>query len=130
MVKVITSDYEPSEQLIKMAEEVLKLASQTGKVKKGVNEVTKAVERGTAKVAYIADDVEPVEIVLHLPLVCRDRRVPYVIIPSKKVLGSLVGLEVSSSAVAIVDVGQAQAQVDELRGKIEQARSTTTKAAR
>jgi large subunit ribosomal protein L7Ae len=124
MLKVITADYEPSEQLVKMAEDVLKLASQTGKTKKGVNEVTKAIERGLAKVVFIADNVEPVEIILHLPLLCKDRKVPYIVVPDKKVLGSLVGLEVPTSAVAIVDSGQAQAQVEELRNKIEQARVT------
>lgn len=125
LVKVITSDYEPSEQLVKVAEEVLKLASQTGKVRKGVNEVTKAVERGTAKVVFIADNVEPIEIILHIPLVCRDRKVPYIVVPDKKQLGSLVGLQVPTSAVAILEPGQAQAQVDELRSKIEQARTTS-----
>ncbi|MEM2841786.1 MAG: ribosomal L7Ae/L30e/S12e/Gadd45 family protein [Thermoproteota archaeon] len=124
MLRVITADYEPSEQLVKMAEDTLKLASQTGKTKKGVNEVTKAVERGLAKVVFIADNVEPVEIILHLPLLCRDRKVSYIVVPDKKVLGSLVGLEVPTSAVAIVDPGQAQSQVEELRNKIEQARVT------
>lgn len=124
MLRVTTADYEPPEQLVKMAEDILKLASQTGKTKKGVNEVTKAVERGLAKVVFIADNVEPVEIILHLPLLCRDRKVPYIVVPDKRTLGSLVGLEVPTSAVAIVDPGQAQTQVEELRSKIEQARAT------
>ena len=53
--------------------DVVEKARKTGKVEKGTNEVTKAVERGTAKLVVYATDVEPKEIVMHLPIICKEK---------------------------------------------------------
>ena len=49
--------------------EIVEVARETGKIRKGVNEVTKAIERGQAKVVIAAEDVNPPEIIMHLPAV-------------------------------------------------------------
>lgn len=124
MGRITTADYETPSELVSEALDVLKLAAQTGKVRKGTNETTKSIERGLAKLVYIADNVDPVEIVLHVPLLCRDRKAPYLIVPDKKVLGNTVGLAVAASCAAIEDPGQAQKQLNELIEKIDKIRSS------
>lgn len=57
-------------------------AAKKGQLKKGANESTKALNRGIAKVILMAADTEPIEIVMHLPLLCEDKNVPYVFVPS------------------------------------------------
>ena len=47
-------------------------------MKKGANETTKALNRGCADLIILAADTEPLEIILHLPLLCEDKNVPYV----------------------------------------------------
>ena len=47
-------------------------------LKKGANETTKALNRGVADLIILAADTEPLEIILHLPLLCEDKNVPYV----------------------------------------------------
>jgi U4/U6 small nuclear ribonucleoprotein SNU13 len=42
-------------------------------LKKGANETTKALNRGMAGLVIIAADTQPLEIVLHLPLLCEDK---------------------------------------------------------
>ena len=64
--------------------EALQLAAQTGSVRKGTNETTKAVERAQAKLVVIAEDVDPPEVVAHLPLICDERKIPYVFVPNKQ----------------------------------------------
>lgn len=123
MGKITTAEYEAPEALQGQALEVLKLAAQTGKVRKGTNETTKSVERGLAKLAYIAENVDPVEIILHIPLLCNDRNTPYIVVPDKKALGSQVGLPVGASSVAIEDAGEGAKQLVELVEKIKQLRS-------
>ena len=54
---------------------IIEKARKTGKIEKGTNEVTKAIERGTAKLVVYAADVSPKEIVQHIPLLCRDKKV-------------------------------------------------------
>ncbi|HYA22175.1 MAG TPA: 50S ribosomal protein L7Ae [Thermoproteota archaeon] len=123
MGKVTTAEYEAPEALQGQALEVLKLAAQTGKVRKGTNETTKSVERGLAKLALIAENVDPVEIILHIPLLCKDRNTPYIVVADKKTLGSQVGLPVGASSVTIEDAGEGTKQLNELIEKIKQLRS-------
>jgi large subunit ribosomal protein L7Ae len=88
--------------------ELVSKAAKTGKIKKGTNETTKAVERNLAKLVVIAEDVMPPEIVLHLPFLCDEKKVPYIYVPSKKRLGEAAGLVVAAASVAILDPGEAR----------------------
>ena len=94
--------------------EALRVAAQTGKVRKGTNEATKAIERGISKLIVIAEDVEPPEVVAHLPLICEEQNAAYAFVPSKQELGKALGIEVTSAAAAILDAGDAQHIIDEV----------------
>ena len=56
------------------------------------NEATKTLNRGICEFIIMTADVEPIEIVLHLPLLCEDKNVPYVFVPSKTALGRACGV--------------------------------------
>ncbi|MCD6590025.1 50S ribosomal protein L7ae [Candidatus Woesearchaeota archaeon] len=88
--------------------ELVEIARKTGKIKKGTNETTKAVEKGQAKLVVIAQDVNPKEIVMHLPALCKEKGIPIVEAPSKEELGTAAGLPVATAAVAIIDEGEAR----------------------
>ena len=45
---------------------------------------TKTLNRGLAEFIVMAADAEPLEILLHLPLLCEDKNVPYVFVRSKQ----------------------------------------------
>lgn len=94
--------------------EIVEIARETGKIRKGVNEATKAVERGIAKLVVVANDVDPPEIVMHLPALCDEKKIPLVKVASKLELGRAAGIDVSTSAVAVVDAGEAKKKLDEL----------------
>ncbi len=93
------------------AYEVVELAKKSGKIEKGTNEVTKAIERGTAKLVIIADDVEPKEVIQHIPLLCDEKGIPYENVDSKKKLGVAAGINVGSASIAIIDAGEAASQI-------------------
>ena len=59
--------FEVPEELKEKVLQAVEIARNSGKIKKGTNETTKAIERGIAKLVVIAEDVEPEEIVMHLP---------------------------------------------------------------
>ncbi len=94
--------------------EAIEIARNTGKLSKGSNEVTKALERGTAKLVAFAGDVNPKEIVMHLPLLSKEKEVPCIEISKKDDLGAAVGLSVGCSAVAITKEGEAKALIKEI----------------
>ena len=106
-------------ELADAAYEALQVARDTGKINKGTNEATKAIERGTAKLVYIAEDVQPPEVVAHLPLLCEERKTPYIFVPSKLKLGDSSGLEVGSAAVCIVEPGDASDLVKDIVSKLD-----------
>ncbi len=97
--------FEVSPELAGKAYELVQIASTTGKVRRGTNEATKSIERGVAKIVVIAENVEPEEIVMHLPEVCTEKGIPYIYVPDKKELGKYAGMNVQSAAVAIDDAG-------------------------
>lgn len=57
----------------------------------GLQEVTRAIEKGTARLVVIASDVDPIELVMWMPTLCRAQKVPYAIVKDKARLGELVG---------------------------------------
>ncbi len=94
---------------------IVEKARRTGKVEKGTNEVTKAIERSTAKIVVYATDVEPKEIVQHIPLLCKEKNILCKEVDSKQKLGIAVGIPVSASSVAIIDLGDAEKDIEELK---------------
>ncbi len=104
----------PAEISEKAYEAVRKARETGGKIKKGTNEATKAVERGQAKLVVIAVDVDPPEVVLHLPYLCEEKKVPYIYVPSKKRLGEAAGIQVGAASVAILEPGGAKDLVEEI----------------
>ena len=108
--------------LAESAIEALEVARDTGRVKKGTNETTKAVERGNADLVVIAEDVQPEEIVMHLPELADEKGIPYVFVETQDDVGHAAGLEVGSAAAAIVDAGDAEEQVEDIATKVEDLR--------
>ena len=96
--------------------EFVKLVKDTGKIKKGSNEVTKSAERGQAKLVIMAEDVNPPELLAHLPLICDEKDIPYCYVPSQQYLAAEAGLPDGSktASIAIIDIGKA----DEIFGEI------------
>merc|ERR1711907_498023 len=72
-------------------------------VKMGINRVTTLIEKKQAKLVVIAHDVDPVEIVVWLPALCKARGVPYCIVKSKARLGAVVNKK-TATCLAITDV--------------------------
>jgi len=102
------------------AYEIVEVARDTGKVRKGTNETTKAIERGRAKFVVIAEDVDPPEIVFHLPLMCEEKNIPYIYVPSKAKLGTALGIDVASASAAVVDPGEAKGMIEDLSKKLKE----------
>lgn len=72
-------------------------------IKYGINHITALIEAKKAQLVVIADDVDPIELVIWLPALCRKMGVPYVIVKSKSRLGTLVHKK-TATAVALTEV--------------------------
>ncbi|MDQ4067855.1 MAG: 50S ribosomal protein L7Ae [Thermoproteota archaeon] len=121
--------FETSKDLVNAVYEAVRVSKQSGKVRKGTNETTKAIERGVSKLVVIAEDVEPPEVVAHLPILCEERKAPFIFVPSKQQLGASLGIDVGSAAATIVDAGEAQHIVEQVVSSISTMKGVTTAAA-
>ncbi|AAM02811.1 MULTISPECIES: 50S ribosomal protein L7Ae [Methanopyrus] len=122
MSKPMYVKFEVPEELAEKAYEALEIARDTGRIRKGTNETTKAVEREEAVLVLIAEDVDPEEVVAHLPELCDEKGIPYVYVPSKDELGAAAGIDVAAASACIIDPGDAKDLVDEIIEKVEELR--------
>ncbi|MFH1294885.1 MAG: 50S ribosomal protein L7Ae [Candidatus Aenigmatarchaeota archaeon] len=102
--------------------EAIATATQTGKLRKGVNETTKCIERGLAKLVVMAEDVTPEEILMHIPIICEEKQVPYAYVPSKEELGRYAGLSVPTASIAIENEGDGKRLIDEIKSKLSEVK--------
>ena len=110
-------------ELVDAAYEAIQIASKTGSVRKGTNETTKAIERVTAKLVIIAENVDPPEVVAHLPLLCEEKHVPYLYVPDKQKLGGAVGIGIPAASVTIVKEGDAGGLIKEIIQRIQELKN-------
>ena len=111
--------FETPKEVSDNAYAVAEIVRDSGKLKKGTNEVTKVVERGEAAIVIMAADVEPPEILAHMPALCDERNVPYVYVPSKAELGKAIGLEKPTASIAVVDAGNAAEKIAEIAAAVK-----------
>ena len=82
---------------------------------------TKTLNRGIAELIVMAADAEPLEILLHLPLLCEDKNVPYVFVPHKQALGRSCGVSrpVIACSITTNEGSQLKNQIQQLKDAIE-----------
>jgi U4/U6 small nuclear ribonucleoprotein SNU13 len=96
-------------------------ANNIKQVKKGANEATKTLNRGTADLIVMAADTEPLAILLHLPLLCEDKNVAYVYVPSKQALGRACGVSrpVISASIMYNEHSQLKHEIIKVKNAVE-----------
>lgn len=122
MPKPFYVKFEVPKEVADKAYQLLQVAKDSGKVRKGTNESTKAIERGIAKLVVIAEDVDPPQVVAHLPILCEERKIPYLYVPSKLELGRAAGIDVGSAAISVLDAGEASKALKELTDTADELR--------
>jgi large subunit ribosomal protein L7Ae len=112
--------FEMPKDLVDKVLEAVTIAKATGKISKGVNETTKAIERGVAKLVVMAEDVTPEEVLMHLPVICEEKEVPYAYVPNKIELGKASGIDVPTSSIAVTEEGESKKLIAEIAAKVNE----------
>ncbi|KAG6856462.1 RNA binding protein snu13 [Tephrocybe sp. NHM501043] len=104
--------------------QILELVQQAGQykqLKKGANEATKTLNRGIAEFIVLTADTEPIEILLHLPLLCEEKNVPYIFLPSKAAVGRAcnVSRPVIAASVTTGESKELSSQITAVKNAIE-----------
>ena len=79
-----------------------------GRLKKGSNEVTKAAERGTAQMIVMAENVNPAELLAHIPLICKEKKIPFIYVEDQAYLAEAAGMNsgAKTAAIALMEVAK------------------------
>jgi len=115
------------EDLRNLQADVISKISKSGKIKVGINEVTKTIERNTAKLVVIAQDISPAEIVMHVPVICKEKNISFTYVATRQELGKISGIGAKASTISIIDEGVLKKEFNALLSKIEEINGTTTK---
>jgi len=109
------------DDILKEVLDIVQQASTQKQLRKGANEATKTLNRGKSELIVMAGDALPIEILLNLPLLCEDKNVPYIFVPSKVALGRACGVSRSVIACSIVkaDGSPLAKQIQAVKDKIE-----------
>tara|TARA_B100000214_G_scaffold35211_1_gene22213 strand:+ start:680 stop:1075 length:396 start_codon:yes stop_codon:yes gene_type:complete len=77
-----------------------------GRLKKGANEVTKAAERGTALMVVMAENVNPGELLAHIPMICKEKEIPFAYVEDQAYLAENAGMSTGTrtAAIAVMEV--------------------------
>lgn len=111
-------NFEVTKALSDKALEVIEIARSSGKIKKGTNEVTKTIERGVAKFVALAQDTQPEEVIMHLPVLCEEKSIPCIPVSTKAELGAAAGLQVGCSSVSVLEEGDSKKLIQEISSLI------------
>ncbi len=122
MPKSFYVKFEVPKELADKAYQVVQIARESGKIRKGTNETTKAVERAVAKLVLIAEDVDPPQVVAHLPILCEERKIAFLFVPSKLDLGRSAGIDVGCAAISVLEGGEGSKSLKEVIDATEQIR--------
>ncbi|KAI0748538.1 NHP2/L7aE family protein [Daedaleopsis nitida] len=101
--------------------DLVERASQFKQLKKGANEATKTLNRGIAELIILTADTEPLEILLHLPLLCEEKNVPYIFVASKAALGRACGVTrpVIAASITTNENKELSSQIQTIRLAVE-----------
>ncbi len=112
-------DFEVPKELADRVYQLIEKARNGGKIRKGANEVTKSIERGESQFVIVAADVNPIDVVLHLPVISAEKSIPFITVPSKTELGAAAGLPVGTAAIGIVDAGEGKKAMQDIAKSIQ-----------
>ena len=108
-------------ELTKGILELVQQAANYKQLKRGANEATKSLNRGRAQLIVMAADTIPIEILLHIPLLCEDKNVHYVFVQSKSSLGRACGVTRNTICCSInyEEDSALQKQIEKVQAKVE-----------
>ena len=86
--------------------------TQAKQLKRGVKEVVKHIRKAGKGLCVIAGDISPVDVIVHVPILCEEAGMPYVYIDSKEALGAAGAPKRPTACVVVVNEGKGGAAGD------------------
>ncbi|KAJ7682796.1 RNA-binding protein [Mycena polygramma] len=88
-------------KLLKKLHKTIKKASKARQVKRGVKEVVKGIRKGEKGLLILAADINPIDIISHLPVLSEEAQIPYIFVSSKEELGNASSTKRPTSCVMV-----------------------------
>jgi len=98
-------------KLTKKVLKTVKAAAKEKHIRRGVKEVVKALKKGEQGLSIIAGDISPIEVIAHVPIMCEEKNVAYIYVPSKEDLGA-ASLTKRPTSIVLVQAKQGTEYAD------------------
>ncbi|XP_004416473.1 PREDICTED: H/ACA ribonucleoprotein complex subunit 2 isoform X1 [Odobenus rosmarus divergens] len=108
-----------SRRLTRKLYKCIKKAVKQKQIRRGVKEVQKFINKGEKGIMVLAGDTLPIEVYCHLPVMCEDRNLPYVYIPSKTDLGAAAGSKRPTCVIMVKPHEEYQEAYDECLEEVQ-----------
>ncbi|XP_003217638.1 H/ACA ribonucleoprotein complex subunit 2 [Anolis carolinensis] len=108
-----------SRKLTRKLYKCIKKASKVKQIRRGVKEVQKFINKGEKGITVLAGDTLPIDVYCHIPIMCEDRNLPYVYIPSKTDLGAAAGSKRPTCVILFKAHEEYQEAYDECLEEVE-----------
>ncbi|KAK2500206.1 LOW QUALITY PROTEIN: hypothetical protein MC885_007615 [Smutsia gigantea] len=118
-----------SRRLTRKLYKCIKKAVKQKQIRRGVKEVQKFINKGEKGIMVLAGDTLPIEVYCHLPVMCEDRNLPYVYIPSKTDLGAAAGSKRPTCVIMVKPHEEYQEAYDECLEEVQALPPPMTQAA-
>nr|CAD7393179.1 unnamed protein product [Timema cristinae]CAD7425154.1 unnamed protein product [Timema monikensis] len=119
-VTVIAKPMAPKKLAKKLYKVIKKASKHKTFLRNGLKDVQREIRKGATGIVVFAGDVTPIEIMCHLPAVCEEKDLPYCYIPSRKDLGTAMGVKRGSLMVLIREHGEYKELYDEVKESIKE----------
>ena len=116
-------DFETPEKVQQQVYELVKKIGRDGKgrLKKGMNEVIKVTERGDAKLVVMAENVNPGEMLMPIPMICKERGIPFIYVADQGFLGEAAGMPIGRATAAIAILNVEKGADEDFKGVVASA---------
>ena len=91
-------------KLTKKVLKTVKAVAGAKLIRRGVKEVVKALKKGEQGLSIIAGDISPIDVICHVPILCEEKNIAYVYVPSKEELGT-ASLTKRPTSIVLVKLG-------------------------
>ncbi|XP_014208951.1 H/ACA ribonucleoprotein complex subunit 2-like protein isoform X1 [Copidosoma floridanum] len=107
----------------KLAKKIYKCVKRASKnkgcLRNGLKDVQKHIRKGETGIVVFAGDVNPIEIMCHLPVVCENKNIPYCYTPSRQDIGAALGVKRGSLMVLIKKHSDYKDLYEEIKSAME-----------
>jgi len=115
-----------SKKFAKKVYKLIKKGTKAKSIRSGLKDVQSRIRKGETGLVIFAGDVTPVDVMVHMPVVCEDKQIPYIYTPSRMDLGAAMGVKRGCLMILVKEHDDIKELYDEVSKEINKISSESS----